>query len=127
MSTPSTNDRRQPELFDQESPKSHCVKWMIRQLTGRQDWTDSKQLCELAHLPYTRSNMTIWVECAKASEGRIIGHQKGYKLATEMTKAEFEWWDNETLKSIRSKAARLVASRRVFYGRPAKPETPIAA
>lgn len=107
----------QPGLFE-ERPGSRTVEWLVTFLAGR-DWTDSRQLCLLCNLEPNRANRTRFTAIAEASEGRICGHQKGFKLVKSMTGEEYEWWRSEHLKTITAKQKRLVECDRVFYGRKA--------
>jgi hypothetical protein len=91
------------------------VEWFVGWLAGR-DWTTANLVCAELGLAPTENNKRLIRRLADASNGRVIGHQRGYKLVRDMTKEEFQWWENETLKSKRALEAKVISARGVFYG-----------
>jgi hypothetical protein len=95
------------------------VEWLVKFLDGR-DWiTAAHILVLLKKAPDSENEKRRIRALADASEGRICGHQKGYKLATSMTNVEYTWWRNEWLKSSDAIRARVMESDKIFYGRKA--------
>lgn len=100
----------------QERAGSVNVEWFVEFLHGR-DWITAADLLTECGQDATENNKRKLRALAEASEGRICGHQKGYKLTTTMTHEEYQWWRNEWLKADAAIQARVIASDKVFYGR----------
>jgi hypothetical protein len=99
-----------------EAAGSQNVEWFVAFLEGR-DWVvASVVLEELGHVP-TENLKRRLRSLADGSEGRICGHQRGYKLVKAMTGAEYQFWRNEALKASDAIRARVLESDKVFYGR----------
>ncbi len=108
---------RQTDLpLFQEKPTSQNVEWFVAFLQGH-DWITAAELLRECNLDVTENNKRKLRALAEASEGRICGHQRGYKLTTTMTHEEYNWWRNEWLKADAAIQARVVQSDKVFYGR----------
>jgi hypothetical protein len=102
-------------LFD-EKPKSQNVEWFVALLHGR-DWVTAGELLAECRLDVTENNKRKLRALSEASEGRVCGHQKGYKLTSNMTHEEYNWWRNEWLKADAAIKSRVLQSDKVFYGR----------
>lgn len=100
----------------QEKTASQNVEWFVAFLQGR-DWITAAALLAECRLEVTENNKRKLRGLAEASEGRICGHQRGYKLTTSMTHEEYTWWRNEWLKAEQAIQFRVIQSDKVFYGR----------
>ncbi|HXG49091.1 MAG TPA: hypothetical protein VNO52_15815, partial [Methylomirabilota bacterium] len=54
---------------------------------------------------------------AEASEGRVVGVQRGYKLTTACTGEEYHHWRNAMKSQADKMTARILQADRVFYAR----------
>jgi hypothetical protein len=107
----------QPDLpLFQEKPASVNVEWFVTFLQGR-DWITAAEVLGECRLEVTENNKRKLRALADASEGRICGHQKGYKLTRSMTAEEYNWWRYEWLKADAAIRERVIQSDKVFYGR----------
>ena len=116
LTSAATRERELP-LFKVEA-ESPNVEWLVGFLQGR-DWIRAADILrEIGREPNENEKRKVraW---ADASNGRVCGHQKGYKLTTTMTHEEYVWWRNELLKTRAAIDGRLVETDRVFYGRKA--------
>lgn len=102
----------------QAAKKSSNVEWLVGVLQCR-DWTTAAELLAQVDLPATENNKRKIRAWADASEGRVCGHQKGYKLTSAMTLEEYQWWRNEALKASNAIKSRVIETDKVFYGRKA--------
>jgi hypothetical protein len=104
-------------LFHVEA-KSANVEWFVSFLEGR-DWITAAEILALADREGTENEKRKLRALADASGGRIIGHQKGYKLTTTMTHEEYLWWRNEATKAADSIRGRVIETDKVFYSKKA--------
>jgi hypothetical protein len=112
----ATNQSELP-LFHVEA-KTANVEWFVSLLAGR-DWITAAEILAEAGREATETEKRKLRALADASEGRIIGHQKGYKLTTAMTQEEYNWWRNEILKASNAMRERVIETDKVFYSRQA--------
>jgi len=103
-------------------PKSPNFSFMIELLTGK-DWQTSRELLTRIGRPDTDGNRRSLRAVAEASEGRIAGGQKGYKLVEQMTAEEFHHYRNWMLSQTTKMERRILQSDKVFYGRKPVPAT----
>lgn len=103
------------------------VEFLIAQLRGH-DWQTAQHIGE--RIGWTTpgtplaENEKRWMRaCASASEGRIAGGQKGYKLITDMTAEEYAHWRNAMMSQSDEMRQRVIDSDRVFFGPMTKVET----
>ena len=96
--------------------KQPAVDWMIAFLCGR-DWTTASEMCQQIGVANTDGHRRSLRAAAEASEGRIAGGQRGYKLVAEMTKEEYNHFRNWMLSQTAKMEYRIVQSDRVFFGR----------
>lgn len=118
QATTTTNAREMELPLFKVEVESPNVEWLVGFLRGR-DWIRAAEILrEIGREPTENEKRRVraW---ADASEGRVCGHQKGYKLTTSMTHEEYTWWRNELLKTRASIDGRLVETDRVFYRRAA--------
>lgn len=118
QATTTTNAREMELPLFKVEVESPNVEWLVEFLRGR-DWIRAAEILrEIGREPTENEKRRVraW---ADASEGRVCGHQKGYKLTTSMTHEEYTWWRNELLKTRASIDGRLVETDRVFYRRAA--------
>jgi hypothetical protein len=87
MSQATTNQKELP-LFHVEA-KSANVEWFVSFLEGR-DWITAAEILGEAGREATETEKRKLRALADGSEGRVIGHQKGYKLTTMMTHEEYQ-------------------------------------
>jgi len=111
------NAQKDLPLF-QEASKSPNVEWMVTFLDGR-DWITAAELLQEAGRPVTETEKRKVRGWADASEGRVCGHQRGYKLTASMTHEEYNWWRNEALKASDAIRGRVIETDLVFYSKAA--------
>ena len=88
----------------------------MRYLRDR-DWTLSAQILGDLGRASTDTH-TRWIRAlAKASEGRIAGGQKGYKLVMNMTLDEYQHWRNWMKSQADEMTARILEADKVWYSR----------
>lgn len=97
-------------------PANADADWLVAFLTDR-DWLTASQILTTCGLAVTENNKRWLRKLADESNGRIIGHQKGYKLTAGVTSGEYQHWRNEWLKADASIRARIVEADLVFFGR----------
>lgn len=110
-----TPDQPTLPLFS-SAPEGADAEWFVAFLTGR-EWLTAAEILRELGMSATENNKRWLRKLADKSEGRIAGHQKGYKLVRSMTGDEYQWWRNEWLKANASTLDRIRKSDRVFYGR----------
>ena len=107
-----------PPLFAVD-PDNPNVEWLVGALRHEGGWLTAAQLCERAGRPVNDQNRR-WVRAlADASEGRVAGGQRGYKLVEQMIAEEYEHYRNWMLAQAGAMERRVIESDRVFYGRKA--------
>jgi hypothetical protein len=104
-------------------PASENVQALIELLRGH-DWLTSRQLAAQIgwsdETPREREDNGRKLRAiAAASNGRIAGGQRGYKLVSEMTGDEFHHFRNWMKSQADTMTARIVEADRVFYSRQA--------
>ena len=114
----------QPELFDAADPKNERnVQWLVDTLRRKSEsgepWMTSRELLELVGMEADEDNKRMIRGLSEASQGRVIGHQRGYALTAALTAEQYQHWRNEWLKSSESIRAKIVAADIVFYARAA--------
>lgn len=98
------------------------VEWFVGFLEGPSrtgQWTTAAEVLRQARLEVTENAKRKVRAWADASGGRVAGHQKGYKLVTQMTGEEYQWWRNEMLKASDAIKGRVLESDKIFYQRKA--------
>lgn len=95
------------------------IDYLVR-LLDKQDWVKSAELCERV----LRETGVRWCDrkvraLARASNGRIAGGQKGYKLVTDMTHEEYNHYRNWMLSQCDEMKRRVLESDKLFYAKKA--------
>lgn len=112
----------QPALpMFKSAPDGADSDWLVGLLAGR-DWITARQILQLLGMEVSENHKRWLRKLADESQGRIAGHQQGYKLVRAMTGDEYQWWRNEWLKADASIRDRIREADIVFYAR-----QPIAA
>ncbi|HWD19103.1 MAG TPA: hypothetical protein VHB20_07475 [Verrucomicrobiae bacterium] len=105
----------QLDLFRMD-PKSPNCAFLVELLKG-QDWRTAAELLKAIGHDDTESGRRSLRAVAEASEGRIAGGQKGYKLVDEMTIEEFKHYRDWMLSQARKMESRVIQADKVFYSR----------
>lgn len=94
------------------------IDWFIRMLEAADttgDWLTAADICRLADKPVTDQNKR-WVRAlADASEGRVAGGQRGYKLIGRMTRDEYDHWRNWMTHQADEMRRRVIEADKVWY------------
>jgi len=117
MNGTRTTEQAELPLY-KEAAGSANVEWFVQFLQGR-DWITAADILKEVFRPVTENEKRKLRGLADASEGRVCGHQRGYKLVQSMTQEEYNWWRNEVLKAVGALQGRVVESDKVFYSRKA--------
>ena len=116
MTTSTSTQLELPTQSAEESVSPKNVTWLVQVLTGR-DWMTAAELLAIIGLPATEDNKKIIRDIAGASKGKVLGHQKGYKLNAAMIEADYRHWRNEWIKSAKALMRRVVEADRTRYNR----------
>lgn len=105
------------ELFS-VSPGDPNVEWFVK-LVGEHEWIKAADVLRVAGKPVNEEWKRWPRALRKAAAGRVVGHQKGYKLTEKMTPEEYNHWRNNALKQSHELKADVIETDRVFHGRKA--------
>lgn len=97
-------------------PGSENVRFLVEMLAG-QDWLNAREILGLMGRADTESNRRGIRALAEASEGKVAGDQRGYKLVKEMTGDEYNHWRNWMTRQAEKMRRRVVEADHIFYGR----------
>jgi hypothetical protein len=101
------------KFFEAAEPDA---EWLVNLLKGR-DWLTAGDILRQIGSPDTDTARRKLRATAEASEGRVAGGQKGYKLVRQMTGEEFHHYRNWMLSQARRMESRIVLSDAVFYAK----------
>lgn len=92
------------------------IAWLVTRLTDA-GWVTAADICRLADKPVSDQNKR-WVRAlADASEGRVAGGQRGYKLIEQMTREEYAHWRNWMTHQADEMRRRVIEADKIWFGR----------
>lgn len=107
----------QTELqFVRIAPDDPDVDWFVK-LVGQYEWITAAEVLRAANRPVDEEAKRWPRALRKAANGRVIGHQKGYRLTMKMTAAQYNSWRNTAMSQARELHEDVAAADAVFYNR----------
>jgi len=107
--------KREGEPSCEIRPDDPNIKFLVELLTGK-GWMTAKEIIAAIEEKTQRQVPDRLVRAlASASQGRIAGGQKGYKLVQDMTHEEYNHWRHWMSSQADEMRRRVIEADKLFY------------